>query len=94
MVRPAEYLLCGGVTVIDNNFQTVFFCLLFVFLSLFSYDSCLRKRRYGQTCRVSVVWSCGRHRQQCGRRHTPMDCFVTMMTIRMMRMMMVTIMRL
>ena len=39
------------------------------------------------------MWLCGRHRQQCGRRHTPMDCFVTMMMTRMMRMMMVAIMR-
>ena len=37
------------------------------------------------------MWLCGRHRQQCGRRHTPMDFFVMMMMTRMMRMMMGTI---
>ena len=36
MVRPAEYLLCGGVAVIDNNFHTGFFCILFCFVLFFT----------------------------------------------------------
>ena len=62
-------------------------------LLLFRYVFVFEEKGYGQTCRVSVVWWCGRHRQQCGRRHTPMDSFVTKMMTRMMRMMIVAIMR-
>ena len=47
MVRPAEYLLCGGVAVIDNNFQTGFFRLLFCFVFYCCLDIflCLRKKK-------------------------------------------------
>ena len=37
--QPAEYLLCRCVAVIDNNFHTGFFCILFccvLFFLLFS----------------------------------------------------------